>query len=274
MVPSDPKLSLVRPGWNLHLATAFRSPATTARFQVAVPDSCSAGAHPRYRRTPSHAGRCTKCNVMQQRHREDGARNSPAKNPDAGGRAFYEANPIPRAPSAQKGTKMHSTTSPQALGFQPSAPRAASYRRLSAFICGLWFFREDVDARRARKLVPSDPKLSLVRPGWNLHLAAAFRTKCSVMQQRHREDGARNSPAKNPDAGGRAFYEANPIPRAPSAQKGTKMHSTTSPQALGFQPSARSPESGILSAFIRVHLRPMVFPGRRGRQEGKKIGSK
>jgi hypothetical protein len=57
-------------------------------------------------------------------------------------------------------------------------------------------------------------------------------------------------------------------------KKGTKMHSTTSPQALGFQPSARSPESGILSAFIRVHLRPMVFPGRRGRQEGKKIGSK
>jgi hypothetical protein len=29
----------VRPGWNQHLATAFRSPVTTARFQAAVPGS-------------------------------------------------------------------------------------------------------------------------------------------------------------------------------------------------------------------------------------------
>ena len=29
----------MRPGWNQHLATAFRSPETTARFQTAVPGS-------------------------------------------------------------------------------------------------------------------------------------------------------------------------------------------------------------------------------------------
>jgi len=29
----------VRSGWNQHLATAFRSPVTTARFQAAIPGS-------------------------------------------------------------------------------------------------------------------------------------------------------------------------------------------------------------------------------------------
>ena len=33
------EVARVRPGWNQHLATAFRSPVTTARFQTAVPGS-------------------------------------------------------------------------------------------------------------------------------------------------------------------------------------------------------------------------------------------
>lgn len=33
------EVARVRPGWNQHLATAFRSTVTTARFQTAVPGS-------------------------------------------------------------------------------------------------------------------------------------------------------------------------------------------------------------------------------------------
>jgi hypothetical protein len=50
----------VRSGWNLHLATAFRSPVTAARFQATVPGSmfpaCRFDALPNLRQARSAYG--------------------------------------------------------------------------------------------------------------------------------------------------------------------------------------------------------------------------
>jgi len=54
------EVARVRSGWNRHLATAFRSPEKTARFQAAIPGSkfpaCCFDALPNFRQTRSAYG--------------------------------------------------------------------------------------------------------------------------------------------------------------------------------------------------------------------------
>ena len=84
-------------------------------------------------------------------------------------------------------------------------------------------------------------------------------TSTSSLFVRHKSDKIRHFPTLFPFFGfAPSVFGFLPVV-VPGIKTVHKVHSAPSPQALSFQPSAFSPETGVLSAFIGVHRRPLWF---------------